>query len=202
MPQEFAPTTKEEARNCRHKYQVYTSQPMQTLSSSIAPNLSTLSEIKGAVSPTTPHDYSELTPLISDLVDITEPLANTGLVTVELCGGPLASTEALVRSGVEICRMHVCELDFVARQVALARLRVLNCIFSGLMPSDVVKNYFSLLPQDVRMITQQHIQSLGRFDLFICGFPCHGFSRASEKAFGLNDPRSAVLHGRWTRFVC
>jgi site-specific DNA-cytosine methylase len=43
------------------------------------------------------------------------------------------------------------------------------------------------------VIKYRHIKELGPVDLVICGFPCQGFSRASRKAQGLRDPRSAVF---------
>jgi hypothetical protein len=46
--------------------------------------------------------YRDLRPLNQDIVDITEPLMSQGLVVVELCGGILSATEALLRTGIKI----------------------------------------------------------------------------------------------------
>jgi hypothetical protein len=51
------------------------------------------------------------------------------LIVVELCGGILAATEALFRTGIKIRNLYVCEIDPGARALAAARLEVLSKMF-------------------------------------------------------------------------
>jgi site-specific DNA-cytosine methylase len=57
---------------------------------------------------------------------------------VELCAGIMASTEALIRSGVKIAKLHACEIDPKARSVALTRLEVLSKIWPDRLPTTSV----------------------------------------------------------------
>jgi predicted aspartyl protease len=137
--------------------------------------------------------YRDLKPLNQDIVDISKPIVSQGLVVVELCGGILSATEALIRTGVKIRQLYVCEIDSEARALAAARLEVLSKMFPELLPVEAFKRCFSVLPHDIAMIKYRHVRELGPVDSIICGFPCQGFSRASRKAQGLRDPRSAVF---------
>jgi hypothetical protein len=132
------------------------------------------------------------------------------LIVVELCGGILSETEALIWTGIKIQKLYVCEIDLEARTLAAARLQVLSKMFSELLPSEAFASCFSFLPQDIALIKQEHVQKLGPVDLIICGFPCQGFSRATRRAQGLRDLRSLVFfdmvnliheitytHGNW-----
>jgi predicted aspartyl protease len=137
--------------------------------------------------------YRDLRPLNQDIIDITEPIMGQGLIVVELCGGILSATEALIRTGIKIKQLHVCEIDPEARALAAARLEVLSKMFPELLPSEAFASCFSFLPQDIALIKQEHVIKLGQVDLIICGFPCQGFSRATRRAQGLRDPRSSVF---------
>jgi hypothetical protein len=137
--------------------------------------------------------YRDLRPLNQDIIDITEPVMGQGLIVVELCGGILSATEALIRTGIKIMQLHVCEIDPEARALAAARLEVLSKMFPELLPSEAFASCFSFLPQDIALIKQEHVRKLGQLDLIICGFPCQGFSRATRRAQGLRDPRSPVF---------
>jgi len=137
--------------------------------------------------------YRSLRPLNQDIVDITKSVIGQGLVVVELCGGILSSTEALIRTGIKIRKLHVCEIDPEARALAAARLEVLSKMFPELLPPEAFASCFSSLPQDIALIKHEHIKELGPVDLIICGFPCQGFSRASRAAQGLRDSRSSVF---------
>jgi hypothetical protein len=118
---------------------------------------------------------------------------NQGLIVVELCGGILAATEALIWTGLKIRNLYVCEIDPKARALAGARLEVLSKMFPELLPSEAFAWCFSFLPQDIALIKQEHIWKLGPADLIICGFPCQGVSRATRGAQGVRDPRSSVF---------
>jgi site-specific DNA-cytosine methylase len=137
--------------------------------------------------------YRDLKPLNQDIVGITEPLMDQGLIVVEPCGGILFATEALRRTGVKIRELHVCEIDPEARAIAAARLEMLSKTFPELLAPRAFARCFSSLPQDIALIKHKHVQELGPVDLIICGFPCQGFSRASQRAQELQDPRSAAF---------
>jgi site-specific DNA-cytosine methylase len=116
-----------------------------------------------------------------------------GLVVVELCGGIFSATEALIRTGVKIRKLHVCEIDPEARALAAARLEVLSMTFSELLAPAAFPRCFSSFPQDIALIKHRHVKELGPVDLVVCGFPCQGLSRAARRAQGLRDPRSAAF---------
>jgi hypothetical protein len=137
--------------------------------------------------------YRDLKPLNQDIVDMSKSITGSGLVVVEQCGGILSSTEALIWVGIKIRQLYFCEIDSEARTLAAARLEVLSKMFPELLPSEALAHCFSVLPHDIAMIKYRHIIELGPVDLVICGFPCQGFPRASRKAQGLRDPRSAVF---------
>ena len=194
MPIDDVPQTVEESQSCRLKYQAYHSQLFQDLTSSMFQNLSSLSKAEAdSLPPISREDYRHVSPLKQDIVDISALVSNPGLVVVELCGGLLAATEALVRSGVKIQQLHVCEIDSQARRVALARLKTLSKIFPELLASSAFDRCFCALPQDIRMISRDQVRNLGNVDLLVCGFPCQGFSRAARRASGLRDARTALF---------
>ena len=126
--------------------------------------------------------YRDLRPLNQDIVDITEPVMGQGVVVVELCGGILSATEALIRTGVKVRQLYVCEIDPEARALAHARLKVLSKMFPELLPPEAFACCFTFLPQDIALIKPEHVRKLGHVDLIICGFPCQGFSRAARRA--------------------
>jgi site-specific DNA-cytosine methylase len=129
--------------------------------------------------------YQDLRPLNQAIIAITEFAMNQGLIVVELCGGILAAIEALIRTGLKIRNLYVCEIDPEARALAGVRLEVLRKMIPELLPSEAFASCFSFLPQDIALIKQEHVQKLGPVDLIICGFPCQGFSRATRGAQGL-----------------
>jgi hypothetical protein len=75
-----------------------------------------------------------------------------GLIAVELCGGILSATEALIRTGIKIQQLYVCEIDPEARALAAARLEALSKMFPELLPSEAFASCFSFLPQDIALI--------------------------------------------------
>jgi site-specific DNA-cytosine methylase len=137
--------------------------------------------------------YRDLRPLNQDIIAVIEPAMSQGLIVVELCGGILSATEALIRTGIKIQQLCVCGIDPEARALAAARLEVFSKMFPELLPSEAFASCFSFLPQDIALIKQEHIQKLGPVDLIICGSLCQGFSRATRRAQGLRDPRSSVI---------
>ena len=63
---------------------------------------------------------------------------------VELCGGILSATEALIRTGIKIRQLYVCEIDPEARALAAARLEVLSKMFPELLPPEAFASLFFL----------------------------------------------------------
>jgi predicted aspartyl protease len=64
--------------------------------------------------------YRDLKRLNEDIVDLTAPVIDQGLIVVELCGGISSATEALIRTGVKIRQLYVCKIDSEARALAAA----------------------------------------------------------------------------------
>jgi hypothetical protein len=78
--------------------------------------------------------YRDLRPLNQDIIDITESVMGQGLIVVELCGGILFATEALIWTEIKIKQLHVCDIDPEARALGVARLEVLSKMFPKLLP--------------------------------------------------------------------
>ena len=193
LPVTQIPNSPLETQTNRHLYQTYGRQLSDFVNSSLTSSLSVLREPDMEPPSISLEPYEHLTPLSQDLVDISEAASDPGLVVVELCGGILAATEALVRSNVKIKALHVCEIDYQAKMVASNRLEVLHELFPELLPRNAFRSAFFSLPQNIRMITASHLDKLGPVDLIICGFPCQGFSRAARQPLGLRDSRTALF---------
>jgi predicted aspartyl protease len=130
----------------RLQYQDYNRQFVDELSNSFSQlALSSLKKMEKKPSLISLEGYRDLRPLNQDIVDITEPLMGQGLIVVKLCGGILSATEALLRTGVKIRELHVCEIDPEARALAAARLEMLSKTFPELLaPKAFVCCFFSL----------------------------------------------------------
>jgi hypothetical protein len=186
MPMVEVPRNKFECWASRLQYQDYHRQLVSELALSCSQlALSALKEIEAKPPFILLDGYQDLRPLNQDIIAITEPAMNQGLIVVELGGGILAATEALIRTGLKIQNLYVCEIDPEARALAGARLEVLSKMFPELLPLEAFASYFLFLPHDIALIKQEHVQKLGPVDLIICGFPCQGFSRATRGAQGL-----------------
>jgi hypothetical protein len=194
MPMVEVPRNKFECWANRLQYQDYHRQLVSELALSCSKlALSVLKESEAKPPLISLDGYRDLRPLNQDIIAVIEPAMSQGLIVVELCGGILSATEALIRTGIKIQQLYVCEIDAEARALAAARLEVLSRMFPELLPAEAFASCFSFLPQDIALIKQEHIQQLGPVDLIICGFPCQGFSRATRRAQGLRDPRSSVF---------
>jgi hypothetical protein len=194
MPMVEVPRNKFECWANRLQYQDYHRQVVSELALSCSQlALSALKEIEAKPPLISLDGYQDLRPLNQDIIAIIEPAMSQGLIVVELCGGILSATEALIWTGIKIQQLCVCEIDPEARALAAASLEVLSKMFPELLPSEAFALCFSFLPQDIALIKQEHIQKLGPVDLIICGFPCQGFSRATRSAQGLRDPHSSVF---------
>jgi hypothetical protein len=127
MPIVYMPTNKFECWANRLHYQDYHSQFVSELALSCSQlALSALKEIEATPSLILLDGYRELRPLNQDLIAIAEPAMNQGLIVVELCGEILSAREALIRTGIKIQKLYVCEIDPEAKTLAAARLQVLH----------------------------------------------------------------------------
>ena len=143
-----------------------------------------------------PEDpFSHLKPLDARLVDIfSMPAAqDEGIVVVELFSGISATTEALLRAGVKIKKLYCCEIDPKARAVTKSRANDWLQVYPEFLAPSALEGFHSFFPQDVELIGNSHILAMEKPDLVVAGFPCQGFSRASGKARGLNDPRTHLF---------
>jgi hypothetical protein len=103
MPMVEVPKNKFECWASRFQYQDYHRQLVPKLALRCSETvLSTLKEIEAKPPLISLDGYRDLRPLNQDIIAITVPAMNQGLIVVELCGGILAATEALIRTGLKI----------------------------------------------------------------------------------------------------
>jgi hypothetical protein len=109
MPMMAMPRKDFECWANRLQYQDYCKQLVDESSNNSSQlALSSLKEMETKPSLNSLEGYKYLRPLNQDIVNITEPLMYRGLVVVELCGGILSATKALLRIGVKIRELHIC----------------------------------------------------------------------------------------------
>jgi hypothetical protein len=77
--------------------------------------------------------------------------------------------------------------------VAERRLTTLFTIRPEQLSREAIHGAHNHLPQDIRLITRRHIEQMEKPDLVVVGFPCQGFSMASDTPKGLRDPRTALF---------
>jgi hypothetical protein len=158
MPIVDMPRNKFECWANRLHYQDYHRQFVRELALSCSQlALSTLKEIEATPALISLDGYRDLRPLNQELIAITEPAMNQSLIVVELCGGILSATEALIWTGIKIQKLYVCEIDPEARTLADARLQVLSKMFPELLPSEAFAPCSSFLPQDIALIKHEHV---------------------------------------------
>ena len=139
--------------------------------------------------------FQHIRPLDQSLIDKRAVLGieGSGLVVIELFGGLMATTEALLRCGIKIRKVYACELDKKARQVAEFRLGKLHELYPDLLSEEAYSNVHGALPDNIEYVTRGHIEGLEKPDLIVAGFPCQGFSRAASDPQGLRDPRTKLF---------
>jgi hypothetical protein len=139
--------------------------------------------------------YKHIRPLDTGLVDKRHVLsaASSDMVVVELCSGLGATTEALLRQGVKVRKVYACENDAKMRLINEERLATFCKLYPKQISEEGVIDAHTHLPQDIRQIRQSHAATMERPNLVVMGFPCQGFSRASENALGLRDSRTKLL---------
>lgn len=114
------------------------------------------------------------------------------LRVLELFAGVGAATEALVRLGYCVGEVIACELRGAARQVHQHAMGQLAKEFPNRCAPRAAAQLHHRLPQDVRLVSKEHLQALGPIDLVVAGWPCQGNSAAGGGE-GLNDHRSGLL---------
>ena len=107
--------------------------------------------------------------------------STTGIVSLNLCSGVNMSAEAMKQQSVQV-RQHIdVELDPVARSIASLHHN-----------SDTTS-----LPQDVLLVTEQHIRHLfekyGIIDVVVISTPCRDLSSANASDTGLAGSESKLL---------
>jgi hypothetical protein len=139
--------------------------------------------------------YQHLRPLDTSMIDFCGPLSKKGpgLAVLELFSGIMATTEALVRCGVKVRKVYACEIESKTREVAQRRLITLSTIRPEQLSREAVHGADSHLCQDIQLITRRHIEQMEKPDLVVVGFPCQGFSMASDTPKSLRDPRTALF---------
>jgi hypothetical protein len=153
MPIVDMPRKKFECWANRLHYQDYHRQSVRELALSCSQlALSALKEIEATPTLILLDGYQDLRPLNQDLIAIVEHAINQCLIVVELCGGVLSATEALIWTGIKIQKLYVCEIDPKARTLAADRLQVLSKMCPESLPSEAFASCFSFLPQDIALI--------------------------------------------------
>ena len=188
-----APKTAQEERSVRLQLEFRDQLDTQTVIACFQRTIRSLAE---PPPPTALLDSKFGSPLDFNFVEIHEQTAvnNTGIVVIELCSGLCATTEALVRNGVNIRRLYACEIDALSRDVAQQRLATLVKLFPHLITSEAIESCHTTLPHDVLEITEQKLAELEPPDFIVVGFPCQGFSSAAIRPLGLRDTRTALFY--------
>jgi site-specific DNA-cytosine methylase len=106
---------------------------------------------------------------------------------LELFAGVGATTQALTRVGYAIG-----ELRCAAQQVYHHTFAQLMKEFPARASSKVEAQLHLRIPQDIRIVTADHLQDLGPIDLVVAGWPCEG-SSAAGTGQGLDGRRSGLL---------
>jgi hypothetical protein len=140
------------------------------------------------------------------------PLPTDCLLRVlELFAGVGAATQAVVRLGYAVGEVVACERRGAARQAHARSIQQLRKEFPTLVMGRAGAQVHHRLPQDIRLVTAEQLESLGPIDLVVAGWPCQG-NNAAGKGRGLDDDRLGLftellrvlevlqeLHKRWGR---
>jgi site-specific DNA-cytosine methylase len=124
-------------------------------------------------------------------------LSSAPVVLLEPFGGLCAGLEMALRNGTAIQQYLYCDINPVARQIAAHRVTQLMAQYPALLPASAVQGAFTA-PQDIRLLTTQHLVSKGARDqshpwLVVAGWPCQDLSRAGKSA-GMQGERSSLLY--------
>ena len=126
---------------------------------------------------------------IADLYD--------GIVLLELFGGICAGLEMALRCGIMVSRYIYCDISTSAQQAASARCAFLSSTYPHLLSPSAWAHAFTTLPQDISLITQEHLLAAGAHNsdqwMLIAGFECQDLSPAGSGK-GLSGRRSSTFY--------
>jgi hypothetical protein len=114
------------------------------------------------------------------------------LRVLEMFAGVGLATQALARLGYHVGNVIACEARGAARQVHRHALEGLRSEFSLTVGVKAGAQLHHHLPQDIRLVSREHLLSIGPVDLVVAGWPCQGNSAAGDGQ-GLDDPRSGLF---------
>jgi hypothetical protein len=111
---------------------------------------------------------------------------------LELFAGVGTGAHALARLGYHIGEVVACKAREAARVVHAHSLSELAAEFSETVASRVGAQLHHRLPQDICLVSAEHLRELGPVDLVVAGWPCQG-SSAAGAGRGLDDARSGLF---------
>jgi hypothetical protein len=114
------------------------------------------------------------------------------LRVLELFAGVGTGTQALARLGYHVGEVVACEARGAARVVHAHQLAQLTDEFPATVAKRTGAQLHHRLPQDIRLVSAQHLSELGPIDLVVAGWPCQG-SSAAGAGLGLDDARSRLF---------
>ena len=94
---------------------------------------------------------------------------------------------------MRIHRYYAVETDEVARTAAYHHLVQLQQQHPHLLSPAAVISFQTALPNDIRLISRQHLACLPHVDLLFAGWECQDHS-AAGRGLGLSDPRSSLFY--------
>ena len=122
--------------------------------------------------------------------------APAGIVLFEPFGGIAAGLEMVLKSGTPIKAYIYSDIDPSCRAIAAHRVKQLQAQYPHLLPASAVESTFTVLPQDVRQITTEHlVQAASLFPcqwLVVGGWECQNLSPAGDGT-GLKGTKSSTF---------
>jgi hypothetical protein len=116
------------------------------------------------------------------------------LRVLEVFAGVGNGTQALARLGYQIGEVIACEARGAARVVHAHSLVQLVEGFPKTVARKAGAQLHHKLPQDIRLVSPQHLREQGPVDLVVAGWPCQE-SSAAGSGQGLDDARSGLFTG-------
>ena len=124
-----------------------------------------------------------------------------GVLVLDLFGGMGAMLEGILRNGLTVHRYYYVDACPTAAIIMKHRLNGLYAQFPNQLTKAATSASFSALPQDVRMITMNHLSVViedmvdTQSALLIgAGYPCQDLSSAGGAPKGLQGKRSSLLY--------
>jgi hypothetical protein len=111
---------------------------------------------------------------------------------LELFAGVGTGTHALARLGYQTGEVVACEARGAARVVHAHSLSALATEFPKTVANKARAQLHHRLPQDICLVSAEHLRELGPVDLVVAGWPCQG-SSAAGTGQGLDDARSGLF---------